>query len=37
MRGRSLEAGASRVIGLDRDHDALAHARETLRDFGERS
>jgi len=25
-----LEAGATRVIGLDRDLDALAHARETL-------
>jgi len=27
-------AGASRVIGLDRDQHALAHARETLRDTG---
>ena len=27
-----IEAGASRVIGLDRDRDALEHARETLRD-----
>ena len=25
-----LEAGATRIIGLDRDRDALAHARETL-------
>ena len=25
-----LEAGATRVIGLDRDRDALAHARDTL-------
>ena len=27
-------AGAARVIGLDRDQHALAHARETLRDTG---
>ena len=32
-----VEAGASRVIGLDRDQQALDHARETLRDAGERS
>src|SRR3989442_14010221 len=25
-----FEAGATRVIGLDRDRDALAHARDTL-------
>jgi 16S rRNA (cytosine1402-N4)-methyltransferase len=31
-----LEAGASRVIGLDRDLDALAHARETLAPWGDR-
>ena len=30
-----VEAGASRVIGLDRDQQALAHARETLRDAGD--
>ena len=29
-----IEAGASRVIGLDRDQHALEHARETLRDAG---
>jgi 16S rRNA (cytosine1402-N4)-methyltransferase len=29
-----IEAGASRVIGLDRDRDALEHAREALRDAG---
>jgi 16S rRNA (cytosine1402-N4)-methyltransferase len=29
-----IEAGASRVIGLDRDRHALEHARETLRDAG---
>jgi 16S rRNA (cytosine1402-N4)-methyltransferase len=28
------EAGASRIIGLDRDRQALGHARETLRDVG---
>jgi 16S rRNA (cytosine1402-N4)-methyltransferase len=31
-----LEAGASRVIGLDRDLDALARARETLAPWGNR-
>src|SRR3979490_1570634 len=31
-----LDAGASRVIGLDRDLDALAHARETLAPWGDR-
>ena len=31
-----LEAGASRVIGLDRDLDALARARETLAPWGDR-
>ena len=31
-----LEAGASEVIGLDRDEDALAIARERLRGFGDR-
>jgi 16S rRNA (cytosine1402-N4)-methyltransferase len=31
-----LAAGASRLIGLDRDADALAVARETLAVFGER-
>jgi 16S rRNA (cytosine1402-N4)-methyltransferase len=31
-----LEAGATRVIGLDRDLDALAHARETLAPWGDR-
>jgi 16S rRNA (cytosine1402-N4)-methyltransferase len=31
-----LEAGATRVIGLDRDPDALAYAREALRGFGDR-
>jgi 16S rRNA (cytosine1402-N4)-methyltransferase len=30
-----IAAGASRVIGLDRDRHALEHARETLRDAGE--
>jgi 16S rRNA (cytosine1402-N4)-methyltransferase len=29
-----IEAGASRVIGLDRDQQALEYARETLRDAG---
>jgi 16S rRNA (cytosine1402-N4)-methyltransferase len=28
-----IEGGASRVIGLDRDEQALAHAQETLRDI----
>jgi 16S rRNA (cytosine1402-N4)-methyltransferase len=28
------EAGASRIIGLDRDRQALVHAQETLRDVG---
>src|SRR4051812_8985933 len=31
-----LEAGASRVIGLDRDPDALARARETLAPWSDR-
>jgi 16S rRNA (cytosine1402-N4)-methyltransferase len=31
-----LEAGATRVIGLDRDLDAIAGARETLASFGDR-
>jgi len=31
-----LERGATRLIGLDRDTDALAHARETLSPFGDR-
>ena len=31
-----LEAGATRVIGLDRDPDALALARETLAPWGDR-
>ena len=31
-----LEAGARRVIGLDRDLDALARARETLAPWGDR-
>jgi 16S rRNA (cytosine1402-N4)-methyltransferase len=31
-----LEAGASRVIGLDRDVDALQHAAATLASFGDR-
>jgi len=31
-----LEAGATRVIGLDRDPDALARARETLAPWGDR-
>ena len=31
-----LEGGASRLIGLDRDPSALAHARERLRGFGDR-
>jgi 16S rRNA (cytosine1402-N4)-methyltransferase len=29
-----IEAGASRIIGLDRDRHALEHAREALRDAG---
>jgi len=32
-----LEAGASRVIGLDRDRDALARAQETLAPWGARA
>ena len=31
-----LEAGATRVIGLDRDLDALAHARDTLAPWSDR-
>lgn len=31
-----LEAGASRIIGLDRDEDALARARETLAPWADR-
>jgi 16S rRNA (cytosine1402-N4)-methyltransferase len=31
-----LEHGATRLIGLDRDTDALAHARQTLSPFGDR-
>jgi 16S rRNA (cytosine1402-N4)-methyltransferase len=31
-----LEAGASRIIGFDRDLDALARARETLAPWGDR-
>jgi 16S rRNA (cytosine1402-N4)-methyltransferase len=31
-----LAAGASRLIGLDRDTSALAHARQALAQFGER-
>jgi len=32
-----LEAGATRLIGLDRDQDALARARETLAPWGDRA
>src|SRR6267143_2876512 len=31
-----LEAGATRIIGLDRDPDALAQARQTLAPWGDR-
>jgi len=31
-----LERGATRLIGLDRDADAVAHARQTLSPFGDR-
>jgi 16S rRNA (cytosine1402-N4)-methyltransferase len=31
-----IEAGASRVIGLDRDEQALDRAREVLREYGDR-
>ena len=31
-----LSAGATRIVGLDRDRDALAHARETLEPWGGR-
>ena len=33
---RMLDAGATRVIGIDRDPDALAQAREALRAYGDR-
>ena len=33
---RMLDAGATRVIGIDRDPDALAQAREVLRAYGDR-
>jgi 16S rRNA (cytosine1402-N4)-methyltransferase len=33
---RMLDGGATRVIGIDRDPDALAQARETLRAYGDR-
>jgi 16S rRNA (cytosine1402-N4)-methyltransferase len=33
---RMLDAGATRVIGIDRDPDALARAREALREYGNR-
>jgi 16S rRNA (cytosine1402-N4)-methyltransferase len=33
---RMLDAGATRVIGIDRDPDALALAREVLRAYGDR-
>ena len=33
---RMLDAGATRVIGIDRDPDALAEAREALRAYGDR-
>jgi 16S rRNA (cytosine1402-N4)-methyltransferase len=33
---RMLDAGATRVIGIDRDPDALAYAREALRAYGDR-
>jgi 16S rRNA (cytosine1402-N4)-methyltransferase len=32
-----LEAGAARILGLDRDEDALAQARATLSPFGDRA
>ena len=35
-RARFSEAGATRLIGLDRDLDALARARATLAPFGDR-
>src|SRR4051812_29073321 len=31
-----LEAGATRILGLDRDRDALRHAADSLADFGDR-
>jgi 16S rRNA (cytosine1402-N4)-methyltransferase len=33
---RMLDAGATRVIGIDRDPDALAYTREALRAYGDR-
>ena len=33
---RMLDAGATRVIGIDRDPDALAQSREALRAYGDR-
>ena len=33
---RMLDAGATRVIGIDRDPDALAYARDALRPYGDR-
>src|SRR5678815_764191 len=33
---RMLDAGATRVIGIDRDPDALTVARESLRAYGDR-
>jgi 16S rRNA (cytosine1402-N4)-methyltransferase len=33
---RLLDAGATRVIGIDRDPDALAYASDALREYGDR-
>jgi 16S rRNA (cytosine1402-N4)-methyltransferase len=33
---RMLDAGATRVIGIDRDPDALAYTRDALREYGDR-